>query len=160
MTMTHVTAAKYLTFTLGNEEYAVGVLKVREIIKMMDITAVPQVPPYVKGVVNLRGRVIPIVDLRVRFGLPAVEYAERTCIVVVELGLHDSSALMGLIVDAVSDVLTIATDDLTDAATVCGSKETSYVEALARVKGRVKILLNIDRLLLAEGGGFTLAAAQ
>jgi purine-binding chemotaxis protein CheW len=158
--MTRATAAKYLTFTLGNEEYAVGVLKVREIIKMMEITAVPQVPPYVKGVVNLRGRVIPIVDLRVRFGLPAVQYAERTCIVVVELGLQDSAALIGLIVDAVSDVLTIATDDLTDAATVGGPKETGYVEALARVKGRVKILLNIDRLLLREGGGFALAAAQ
>lgn len=158
--MTRATAAKYLTFTLGNEEYAVGVLKVREIIKLMEITAVPQVPPYVKGVVNLRGRVIPIVDLRVRFGLPAVQYAERTCIVVVELGLQDSAALIGLIVDAVSDVLTIATDDLTDAASVGGPKETGYVEALARVKGRVKILLNIDRLLLREGGGFALAAAQ
>jgi len=158
--MTRATAAKYLTFTLGNEEYAVGVLKVREIIKLMEITAVPQVPPYVKGVVNLRGRVIPIVDLRVRFGLPAVQYAERTCIVVVELGLQDSAALIGLIVDAVSDVLTIATDDLTDAASVGGPKETGYVEALARVKGRVKILLNIDRLLLAEGGGFALAGAQ
>lgn len=158
--MTRATAAKYLTFTLGNEEYAVGVLKVREIIKLMEITAVPQVPPYVKGVVNLRGRVIPIVDLRVRFGLPAVQYAERTCIVVVELGLQDSAALIGLIVDAVSDVLTIATDDLTDAASVGGPKETGYVEALARVKGRVKILLNIDRLLLREGGGFALAAAE
>lgn len=158
--MTRATAAKYLTFTLGNEEYAVGVLKVREIIKLMEITAVPQVPPYVKGVVNLRGRVIPIVDLRVRFGLPAVQYAERTCIVVVELGLQDSAALIGLIVDAVSDVLTIATDDLTDAAHVGGPKETGYVEALARVKGRVKILLNIDRLLLREGGGFALAAAE
>jgi purine-binding chemotaxis protein CheW len=157
--MTRATAAKYLTFTLGNEEYAVGVLKVREIIKLMEITAVPQVPPYVKGVVNLRGRVIPIVDLRVRFGLPAVQYAERTCIVVVELGLQDSALLIGLIVDAVSDVLTIATDDLTDAANVGGPKETGYVEALARVKGRVKILLNIDRLLLREGGGFALAAA-
>jgi len=157
--MTRATAAKYLTFTLGNEEYAVGVLKVREIIKLMEITAVPQVPPYVKGVINLRGRVVPIVDLRVRFGLPAVQYAERTCIVVVELGLQDSAALIGLIVDAVSDVLTIATDDLTDAATVGGPKETGYVEALARVKGRVKILLNIDRLLLREGGGFALAAA-
>ena len=158
--MTRATAAKYLTFTLGNEEYAVGVLKVREIIKLMEITAVPQVPPYVKGVINLRGRVVPIVDLRVRFGLPAVQYAERTCIVVVELGLQDSAALIGLIVDAVSDVLTIATDDLTDAATVGGPKETGYVEALARVKGRVKILLNIDRLLLREGGGFALATAQ
>jgi len=156
--MTTATAAKYLTFALGNEEYAVGVLKVREIIKMMDITAVPQVPPYVKGVVNLRGRVIPVVDLRLKFGLPAVEYSERTCIVVVEPGLQDGAALMGLIVDAVSDVLTIATDDLTDAADVCGSKEPGYVESLARVKGRVKILLNIDRLLLSDGGNFARAA--
>jgi purine-binding chemotaxis protein CheW len=156
--MTTATAAKYLTFALGNEEYAVGVLKVREIIKMMDITAVPQVPPYVKGVVNLRGRVIPVVDLRLKFGLPAVEYSERTCIVVVEPGLQDGAALMGLIVDAVSDVLTIATDDLTDAADVCGSKESGYVESLARVKGRVKILLNIDRLLLSDGGNFARAA--
>ena len=150
--MTTATAAKYLTFALGKEEYAVGVLKVREIIKMMDITAVPQVPPYVKGVVNLRGRVIPVVDLRLKFGLPAVEYSERTCIVVVEPGLQDGAALMGLIVDAVSDVLTISTDDLTGAADVCGSKESGYVESLARVKGRVKILLNIDRLLVSGGG--------
>lgn len=155
--MTAATAAKYLTFALGNEEYGVGVLKVREIIKMMDITAVPQVPPHVKGVVNLRGRVIPIVDLRLKFGLPAVEYSERTCIVVVEPGLHDSAVLMGLIVDTVSDVLTISTDDLTDAGEVCGTKDGGYVESLARVKGRVKILLNIDRLLLSDGGGFVRA---
>ena len=154
--MTTATAAKYLTFALGNEEYAVSVLKVREIIKMMDITAVPQVPPYVKGVVNLRGRVIPVVDLRLKFGLAAVEYSERTCIVVVEPGLQDGAALMGLIVDAVSDVLTIATDDLTNAADVCASKEAGYVESLARVKGRVKILLNIDRLL--SDGGFARTA--
>ena len=150
--MTRTAAGKYLTFALGNEEYAIGVRSVREIIKMMDITRVPQLPPYVKGVINLRGRVIPIVDLRIKFGLPPVDYSERTCIVVVELTATDGTGHMGLIVDAVHDVLTISTEDLTDSADLYGGREPGYVESLARVKGRVRILLNIDRMLVADGG--------
>jgi purine-binding chemotaxis protein CheW len=92
---------KYLTFALVNEEYSVPVLKVREIIKIMDITAVPQVPEYVKGVVNLRGKVIPVVDLRLKFGFPAQDYTERTCIIVVEVALANGSRMMSIIVDHV-----------------------------------------------------------
>jgi len=145
------TGDKYLTFALGNEEYGISVLKVREIIKIMDITSVPQLPPYVKGVINLRGRVIPIVDLRIKFGLPPVAYSERTCIVVVELNVGEGAGLIGLIVDAVHDVLAISPDDLTGAADLYGGREPGYVESLARVKGRVRILLNIDRMLVSDG---------
>ena len=101
---------KYLTFALGNEEYSVPVLKVREIIKIMDITAVPQVPEYVKGVVNLRGKVIPVVDLRLKFGFPAQDYTERTCIIVVEVALATGARMMGITVDHVSEVLNVAAE--------------------------------------------------
>src|SRR6187399_3751525 len=104
---------KYLTFALGNEEYSVPVLKVREIIKIMDITAVPQVPHYVKGVVNLRGKVIPVVDLRLKFGFPPQEYSERTCIIVVEVVLSAGRpVMMGIIVDHVSEVLNVTAEEI------------------------------------------------
>ncbi|HVZ23192.1 MAG TPA: chemotaxis protein CheW, partial [Vicinamibacterales bacterium] len=95
-------AGKYLTFALAQEEYGLPVLKVREIIKIMDITSVPQVPAHVKGVINLRGKVIPIVDLRAKFGLPAATYTERTCVIVVEVELDDRRLMLGVIVDSVS----------------------------------------------------------
>ena len=86
---------KYLTFALAQEEYGLPVLKVREIIKIMDITAVPQVPAHVKGVINLRGKVIPIIDLRLKFGMPAADYTERTCIIVVEVELEARRIMLG-----------------------------------------------------------------
>ena len=98
---------KYLTFTLAAEDYGLEILKVREIIGMMDITAVPQTPEYVKGVINLRGRVIPVIDLRLKFGLEAAEYGERTCIIVVEVQSEMGSVQMGVVVDSVSEVLNI-----------------------------------------------------
>src|SRR6476620_2000849 len=102
---TSTLAGKYLTVVLENEAYGIGVLKVREIIRMQKITPVPQMPTFVKGVINLRGRVIPIVDLRVKFGLKA-EFAERTCIVVVQVKLpQEHTVQMGLIVDSVDEVL-------------------------------------------------------
>src|SRR3954467_893668 len=94
-------AGKYLTFALGNEEYGVPVLKVREIIKVMDITQVPQVPDYVLGVINLRGKVIPVIDLRRKFGFPAMEHTERTCIIVVDVDLPAIRVMMGVVVDSV-----------------------------------------------------------
>src|ERR1041384_8019449 len=106
---------KYLSFALGNEQYSVPVLKVREIIKIMDITAMPQVPQYVKGVINLRGKVIPVVDLRLKFGFEAHAYTERTCIIVVEVMLAGGARMMGIIVDHVSEVLHVAAEE-TEAA--------------------------------------------
>ena len=146
-----MTAGKYLTFVLDKEDYAVSVLKVREIIKIMDITSVPQLPPYVKGVINLRGRVVPVVDLRLKFGLPGKDYSERTCIIVVEVTVRNSVVMMGVIVDSVSDVLTISTDDVAAPPDFGGSKEGGWVESLAKVKGHVKILLNLDKMLGADG---------
>lgn len=136
---------KYLTFVLGNSEYGVPVQKVREIIKAMEITSVPQVAPYVKGVINLRGKVIPVADLRLKFGLTQAEYSDRTCIIVVEMALRSASALVGVVVDSVSDVVSISTEEIEEAPEV-GDQNGGCVEALAKVKGTVKIIVNLDRL--------------
>lgn len=140
-------AGKYLTFALGREEYGLPVLKVREIIKVMEVTLVPQVPPHVRGVINLRGKVIPVVDLRLKFGLPEQDYSERTCIIVVDVDLGASRLMMGIVVDSVSEVLNIASVEV-DAAPEFGERvDTDYMLGLAKVKGSVKILLDLDRVL-------------
>ncbi len=100
-------AGKYLTFTLDKEEYGIALLKVKEIIGMMPITSVPQTPDYVKGVINLRGKVIPVTDLRLRFDMPEIDYTDRTCIIVVEIQGAESTIQMGIVVDAVSEVRNI-----------------------------------------------------
>jgi purine-binding chemotaxis protein CheW len=143
---------KYLTFALGNEEYSVPVLKVREIIKIMEITAVPQVPNYVKGVVNLRGKVIPVVDLRLKFGFPPQEYSERTCIIVVEVVLSAGRpVMMGIIVDHVSEVLNVTAEEIEQTPEFGDEIETDYMKGIAKVRGRVKILLDLDRVLGVDG---------
>ena len=143
-------AGKYLAFALGNEEYGLPVLKVREIIKVMDITQVPQVPPHVRGVINLRGKVIPVIDLRLKFGFPSQDYTERTCIIVVDVSLGGSKVMMGIVVDSVSEVLNIAGGDIDEAPDFGGHVTTDYILALAKVKGTVKILLDLDRVLGAD----------
>lgn len=147
-------AGKYLTFTLAGEDYGVPALKVREIIRIMDITAVPHVPSYVRGVINLRGKVIPVVDLRQKLGFSTREYDERTCIVVVEIVLAGQKTLMGLVVDTVSEVLNIVPDELADTPEFGGHVQTQDVLAMAKIKGRVKILLDVDRLLGGESLAF------
>lgn len=144
-------AGKYLTFVLAGEEYGVPVLQVREIVKMMEITAVPQVPPYVKGVVNLRGKVIPVVDLRLKFGFPAQAYGDRTSVVVVDVALPHARCVMGLVVDAVSEVLFIAGDAIDPTPAFGARVTTDYLRGVARVKGTVKILLDLDRVLSGDG---------
>jgi purine-binding chemotaxis protein CheW len=142
---------KYLTFALGDEEYGVPVLKVREIIKMMDITSVPQVPRHVKGVINLRGKVIPVVDLRLKFSFAEHGYTERTCIIVVEVALATSKVMMGIVVDAVSEVLTITADEIEQTPEFGERVTTDYMKGVAKVKGKVKILLDLDRVLGTDG---------
>ncbi len=150
-------AGKYLTFALGSEEYGLPVLKVREIIKILAITAVPQVPMHVKGVINLRGKVIPVVDLRLKFGFAQQEYTERTCIIVVEVALASAKVMMGIVVDAVSEVLNI-TDAETENTPEFGDQvSTDYIQAMAKVKGQVKILLDLDRVLGADTGNMLAA---
>src|SRR3569833_972093 len=143
---------KYLTFQLGREEFAIQVLKVREIMGIQDITAVPQTPSYVKGVINLRGKVIPVVDLRLKYCLPEMEYTARFCIIVVQVQAAGMTLHTGIIVDAVSEVLNLATADIEDTPDFgdgVGSA-ANYLLGMAKVKGKVKILLDIDQVLSAQ----------
>jgi purine-binding chemotaxis protein CheW len=142
---------KYLTFTLGNEEYGLPVLKVREIIKVMDITQVPQVPAHVLGVINLRGKVIPVIDLRRKFGFPSLEYTERTCIIVADVDLAPARVMMGIVVDSVSEVLNVSDAEIDETPDFGGQNATDYLLGLAKVKGTVKILLDLDRVLGSDG---------
>lgn len=142
---------KYLTFSLAGEEYGIGILKIKEIIGMMPITTVPQTPAFVKGVINLRGKVIPVIDLRLRFHMNAIEYSERTCIIVVEItGVSGMMIQIGIVVDAVSEVLNIRGADIEETPTFGTKLNTEYILGMAKVEGGVKILLDIDRVLSAE----------
>jgi purine-binding chemotaxis protein CheW len=143
---------KYLTFALAQEEYGLPVLKVREIIKIMDITAVPQVPSHIKGVINLRGKVIPIIDLRLKFGMPSADFTERTCIIVVHVELDARPIMLGIIVDSVSEVLNIAADEIEETPNFGERLDTTYMQGIAKVKGTVKILLDLDRILAVDTG--------
>ncbi len=141
---------KYLTFTLAEEEYGIGILKIKEIIGMMPITSVPQTPDFVKGVINLRGKVIPILDLRLRFGMEEMEYTERTCIIVVEIQSHTGTIMIGIVVDSVSEVLNIKGDDIEDTPAFGKKLNTEYILGMAKMEGGVKILLDIDRVLSTD----------
>ena len=141
---------KYLTFTLAGEEYGIGILKIKEIIRMMPITSVPQTPEFVKGVINLRGKVIPVIDLRLRFGLETIDYTERTCIIVVEIEAQSGTVMIGIVVDAVSEVLNVNGDDIEDTPTFGTKLDTEYILGMAKMEGGVKILLDIDRVLSTE----------
>jgi purine-binding chemotaxis protein CheW len=138
---------KYLTFQLAKEEFAVQVLHVREIMGVQEITAVPQMPYHVKGVLNLRGKVIPVVDLRLKFGLPEIEYTQRTCIIVVQIEGNAGKISTGIIVDGVSEVLTLQTADIEDTPDFGVGAATPYLLGLAKIKGRVKILLDINKVI-------------
>ena len=141
---------KYLTFALADEEYGIGILKVKEIIGIMPITTVPQTPEFVKGVINLRGKVIPVVALRLKFGMEEVEYTDRTCIIVVEIAGSSGAVMMGIVVDSVSEVLNIKGDDIEDTPTFGTKLDTEYILGMAKLDGGVKILLDIDRVLSGE----------
>ena len=138
---------KYLTFTLADEEYGIGILKIKEIIGMMPITTVPQTPEFVKGVINLRGKVIPVIDLRLRFGMESIDYTERTCIIVVEIPGLSGTVMIGIVVDSVSEVLSIKGDEIEETPTFGTKLNTDYILGMAKMDGGVKILLDIDRVL-------------
>ena len=143
-------AGKYLTFGLAQEEYGIGILKIKEIIGMMPITALPQTPEFIKGVINLRGKVIPVTDLRLKFGLAEQEYTDRTCIIVVEIINHSRPLTIGLVVDAVSEVANIKSEDIEKTPSFGTALETDYIQGMAKIGGGVKILLDIDRVLGGE----------
>jgi len=140
-------AGKYLTFDLGDEEYGMPITKVKEINGMMPITKVPQTDEYMKGVINLRGKVIPVIDLRLKFGMEAIEYTERTCIIVVEVTGENGKVPIGLVVDGVSEVNNIKEDEIEDAPTFGTFLSTEYIMGMAKKEDGVKILLDINRVL-------------
>ena len=141
------TAGKFLSFQLSKEEYGIAILKVREIIGMVDVTPLPRTPDFVRGVINLRGRIIPVIDLRRKFGMEPAEFTSETCIVVVDVGRDvDSAFRVGCIVDTVSEVLTISADHF-EATPRCANASGDYIAGLAKLKDRVLILLDIERVI-------------
>ncbi len=146
----NIKTGKYLTFSLADEEYGIGILKVKEIIGMMPITSVPRTPEFVKGVINLRGKVIPVVDLRLKFSLEPIPYSERTCIIVVEIESKAETVLIGIVVDAVSEVLNIKEEEIEETPTFGTSLNTDYILGMAKMEGGVKILLDIDKVLSSQ----------
>lgn len=137
---------KFLTFFLANEEYGLEILKVQEIIGLMPITRVPRTPMFIRGVINLRGKVISVVDLRLKFGMPEKEATSETCIIVVQAAGME----MGIIVDKVSEVLAIATNEIEDAPSFGAEVNTDYILGIGKSQGKVKLLLDIDRVLSAQ----------
>lgn len=143
-------AGKYLTFQLANEEFGIRVLKVREIMGLQEITAVPQTPAHIKGVINLRGKVVPVIDLRLKFSLPAADYTQRTCIIVTQVQGESATVMVGIVVDGVSEVLNLSAAEIEDTPDFGDGTGIRYLLGMAKVKGKVKILLDIDQVLSTQ----------
>jgi purine-binding chemotaxis protein CheW len=141
---------KYLSFSLAEEEYGIGILKIKEIIGMMNITVIPKTPKYVKGVINLRGKVIPVIDLRLKFGMESIAYSERTCIIVVEIDARTGTMLIGIVVDSVSEVLNVGAENIEPAPAFGAGLDTDYILGMAKMDSGVKILLDINKVLGAD----------
>src|ERR1700742_4363908 len=138
---------KYLTFMLGKEEYGLEILKVREIIGYMDITAVPRTPGYVKGVINLRGQVISVIDLRAKFGMETAPRTDQTCIIVVDIQQNGRRLNTGIVVDRVSEVLSISGDKIEGPPAFDASVQVDFIVGMGKIEDSVKILLDIDKVL-------------
>lgn len=144
------TYQKLLTFSLGSEGYGISILKVKEIIGMMEITPVPRTPEFIKGVINLRGKIIPVMDLRIKFGMDEQEYNERTCIIVVEVSMKGLQKLIGVVVDTVSEVVTISSDQIEPPPEYGTSAGHNSILGIGKIKDRVVIIIDIDEIFLCE----------
>ena len=148
---------KYLTFTLAHQEYGLEIMKVKEIIGTMEVTTVPQTPGYVEGVINLRGKIIPVINLRLKFGMGFLEHTDRTCIIVTEIHGKTGAPLaagyipMGMVVDSVSEVLNIKGEEMEITPNFGVKLDTEYIMCMAKVRGKVIILLDINQVLNANG---------
>ena len=145
-TKQEATEGKFLTFVLGNEEYGIEILRVREIIGLMDITIVPQTPDYMKGVINLRGKVIPVIDLRLKFSMQEEIHTQETCVIVVEV----NNTSIGIIVDSVSEVLDIKSGDIEETPSFGQGIDTNFIMGLGKVKEQIIILLDIESVLSSD----------
>jgi len=154
-----VREGKYLTFGIGEERYGVGILDVREIVGMMPIRTIPQVPEFIKGVVNLRGKVIPVIDMRLKFDMAPMDYSDRTCIIIVEVSGMTGSTLMGIVVDRVLEVAEFKEQEIEDCPTFGAALKTNFILGIAKREREVTMLLDIDRILQAEDKVFLSEAA-
>lgn len=143
-------AGKHLTFKLGAEEFGLEILKVQEIIKMMEITKVPRTPDFVSGVINLRGKVVPVVDLRRKFGMATMNTTDKTCVIVVQVGHAAGTVTTGIIVDEVSEVLDIDGGQIEPAPEFGSSVNTDFILGMGKIGRRVVMLLDVDRVLSAR----------
>jgi len=142
---------KYLTFKLADEEYGLEILKVQEIIQMQTVTRVPRTPEYVRGVINLRGKVIPVIELRKKFGFPSFEDTEKTCIIVVQIAASEENyVVMGIIIDEVREVLDIKAENIEETPSFGSSINTDFILGMGKMNGNVKILLDIDKVLSVQ----------
>ena len=138
---------QYLTFSLGGEVFALGILNVKEIIEFGNITEIPMMPAFIRGVINLRGAVVPVIDLSARFGGPASTVSRRTCIVIVELGEGEERQDLGVIVDAVNEVLEIPRSEIEPPPTFGAKIRADFIQGMGKVEGHFVIILNVDRVL-------------
>jgi len=141
---------KFLQFELDGEFYGIDILKVREINGMMDITAVPKTPSFMKGLINLRGKVVPVIDLRLKFGLAEAQYDERTSIIVIEFKSIHGQVQMGIVVDTVSEVINIPAENIESPPNFGSRLRSEYIKGMAKARGRVIIILDIDLILTDE----------
>jgi purine-binding chemotaxis protein CheW len=141
---------KYLAFGLGNEEFAIQATHLREIMGIHEINALPPTPGYLKGVLKLQGRVVPVVDLRMKFDLPEIEYTKRTCVIVAQLENAIGKFMIGIIVDGVSEVLTLQASEIEDTPDAGNRVEAPYILGRAKIKNKVKILLELNRVFTAQ----------
>lgn len=143
-------AGKYLTFVLGDEEYGLQILKVQEIIRLQEITSVPRTPDFVRGVINLRGRVVPVIELRKKFGMEAVADTDKTCIVVMQIIQDEQTVVMGIIIDEVREVRNFLAEEIEETPSFGSRVAVEFILGVAKIDNSVKMLLNIDKVLTAD----------
>jgi purine-binding chemotaxis protein CheW len=143
-------AGKYMTFRLASEEYGLEILKVRELIGLLEITRIPKAAPHVRGVINLRGKVIPVVDLRLKFGMQAIDSTNQTVIIVVQLASHNGGVTVGILVDEVLEVRAISEGDIEPPPSLDAHASSSFILGVGKADKRVVFLLDIDRILTSE----------
>ncbi len=147
---------KYLTFSVAKEGYGISIMKVKEIIEVMSITPMPQAPPFVKGVINLRGKIVPVADLRTKLGIQGSEYTDRSCIIVLDISRNGRPVLIGMVVDSVSEVLNIQGANIEDVNDYLLKSNSDYMLGMAKTTSGIKIILDVDTML----GEVALGTAQ
>ena len=145
-----IVSTQYLTFTLGKEMFSINISKVREILNYTEITEVPRMPSFLNGVINLRGNVVPVVDLRMKLGMSAIQVTDKTCIVIVEIDANDELTQMGILIDTVSSVIDIEPDHISPPPKIGMNIENEFLEGMGSVEGRFIIILNIDKVLSSD----------